>query len=49
MVTEVKSQDYPLRRKFDRMDWLARNGEFLSPECITKCLLAFKDLYKADN
>jgi len=33
----------------DRMDWLARNAEFLSPESITKCLLAFKDLYNFDN
>jgi len=31
------------------MDWLARNAEFLSPESITKCLIAFKDLYKAEN
>ena len=48
-VTEVQSLDYPLRRKFDKMDWLARNAEFLSPESITKCLIAFKDLYKAEN
>jgi hypothetical protein len=31
------------------MDWLARNSEFLSPESITKCLIAFKDLYKSEN
>ena len=31
------------------MDWLARNAEFLSPESITKCLLAYKDLYNFDN
>ena len=48
-VTEVQSVDYPLRRKFDKMDWLARNAEFLSPESITKCLITFKDLYKAEN
>ena len=33
----------------DRMDWLARNAEFLSPEAITKCLLAYKQLYNFDN
>lgn len=27
------------------MEWLARNAEFLSPDAITKCLLAFKELY----
>ena len=31
------------------MDWLARNAEFLSPESITKSLIAFKELYKAEN
>ena len=31
------------------MDWLARNSEFLSPEAITKCLLAYKELYNFDN
>ena len=31
------------------MDWLARNAEFLSPDSISKCLLAFKDLYNNDQ
>ena len=31
------------------MDWLARNAEFLSPEAITKCLLAYKQLYNFEN
>lgn len=33
----------------DRMDWLARNAEFLSPESIIKCLNAYKDLYNSHN
>lgn len=33
----------------DRMDWLARNAEFLSPESILKCLTAYKDLYNSDD
>lgn len=33
----------------NEMDWLARNAEFLSPDSITKCLLAFKELYNSDN
>lgn len=31
------------------MEWLARNAEFLSPDAITKCLLAFKDLYNTEQ
>lgn len=31
------------------MEWLARNAEFLSPDAITKCLIAFKELYNTDN
>jgi hypothetical protein len=33
----------------NRMDWLARNVEFLSPDQITRCLLAFKELYSSQN
>jgi len=33
----------------DRMDWLSRNAEFLSPDSITNCLIAYKDLYNFDN
>ncbi len=33
----------------NQMDWLARNSEFLSPDCISKCILAFKDLYSNDQ
>jgi hypothetical protein len=33
----------------NRMDWLARNAEFLSPDSINKCLLGFKELYHSDN
>ncbi len=31
------------------MEWLARNAEFLSPDSITKCLMAFKELYNTDK
>jgi hypothetical protein len=37
-----------MREKMNEMDWLARNAEFLSPDAITKCLLAFKELYNTD-
>lgn len=33
----------------DRMDWLARNAEFLSPESILKCLNAYKELYNSED
>ena len=33
----------------DLMDWLARNAEFISPEAISKCLIAFKQLYNFDD
>ena len=49
MVNEVSNEEIVLRQKFDKMDWLARNSEFLSPESITKCLIAFKDLYKSEH
>ena len=31
------------------MDWLARNSDFLSPDQITKCLLAFKEQYAGSS
>lgn len=31
------------------MDWLARNSDFLSPDSITRCLIAYKELYSSDN
>ena len=49
MVQELRMDEIHLSQKMDRMDWLARNAEFLSPESITKCLLAYKDLYNFDN
>ena len=49
MIQEVKSGDRPIRDKMDRMDWLARNAEFLSPDQITKCLLAFKDQFNGQS
>ena len=33
----------------NRMDWLARNAEFLSPEQITKCLLSFKEQFNGSS
>jgi hypothetical protein len=49
MINEIKSVDLSFRDKMNRMDWLARNAEFLSPDSITKCLLGFKELYNTDN
>ena len=49
MVQELRMNEVHLTQKMDRMDWLARNAEFLSPESITKCLLAYKDLYNFEN
>ena len=49
MVNDVKSVDVSFKDKMNRMDWLARNAEFLSPDSITKCLIAYKDLYNTDN
>jgi len=49
MIHVVKSGDRTARDKMDRMDWLARNAEFLSPDQITKCLLAFKDQFNGQS
>lgn len=49
MVQELRMQEVGLNQKMDRMDWLARNAEFMSPESIIKCLAAFKDLYNFDS
>jgi len=32
MIQIVKSVDNPIKDKMNRMDWLARNAEFLSPD-----------------
>ena len=32
MIQDVMSVDKPMRDKMNRMDWLARNAEFLSPD-----------------
>jgi hypothetical protein len=45
----VGTADRPLRDKMNRMDWLARNADFLSPDQITKCLLAFKDQFSSGS
>lgn len=49
MINDVKSVDLSIREKMNRMDWLARNAEFLSPDSITKCLIGFKELYNTEN
>ena len=49
MINDVKSVDLTTKDKMNRMDWLARNADFLSPDTITKCLLAYKELYITDN
>ena len=49
MINEVRSVDLGIRDKMNRMDWLSRNAEFLSPDSITKCLLGFKELYNPEN
>ena len=49
MIQEIKSVDNPVKDKMNRMDWLARNAEFLSPDQITKSLLSFKDLFNGKS
>jgi hypothetical protein len=44
-----RSTEHSLRDKFNEMDWLARNSEFLSPDAITKSLLAFRELYTSEH
>jgi hypothetical protein len=45
MIQEVGTPDRPIRDKMNRMDWLSRYTDYLSPDQITKCLLAFKDQF----
>ena len=49
VVNDIKSPDLSIKEKMNRMDWLAWNAEFLSPDSITKCLLGFKELYNTEN
>ena len=35
--------DMSIVRKMEAMEWLSRYSEFVSPEYITKTILAFKD------
>ena len=48
-IIEIRSPDNSYRDKMNEMEWLARNAEFLSPDAITKCLMAFKELYNPTN
>jgi len=48
-VNIIRSGDHAVKEKLNEMEWLARNAEFLSPDAITKCLIAFKELYNTDN
>ncbi len=36
--------DIPIVRKMEALEWLSRYSEFISPEYITKTILAFKDV-----
>jgi hypothetical protein len=45
----IRSGEHSIREKMNQMEWLARNAEFLSPDSITKTLLAFKELYNTDR
>ena len=48
-INIIRSSDYAFKEKMNEMEWLSRNAEFLSPDSITKCLLAFKELYNTDH
>ena len=48
-IQRIRSTEHSVKDKFNEMDWLARNAEFLSPDSITKTLLAFKDLYNTEH
>lgn len=41
-INDINNKNKDLQTKMDRMGWLARNSEYLSPENITRCLTAFK-------
>ena len=45
----IRASECSFREKMNEMEWLARNAEFLSPDSITKCLLAFKELYNTEH
>lgn len=49
VINSVKAEETGIKEKIDALDWLARNSEFLSPDTITKCLMAFKELYTSEN
>jgi hypothetical protein len=49
VINDIKSVDLTIKEKMNKMDWLARNAEFISPDSITKCIMSFKELYNTDN
>jgi hypothetical protein len=49
MIQIVRASDNPLKDKINKMDWLARNIDYISPDQITKCILAFKENYNIKN
>ena len=49
MIMDVRSGDAGFKQKMNRMGWLARNAEFLSPDQITKCLMAFKEQFNGTS
>ena len=38
-----------LKIKMDKMGWLSKNARYMSPECITKCLVAYKEQFNGQN
>lgn len=44
IVTLIESESVPLSQKMDQMEWLSRSIEFISPEAITKCLIAYSQI-----
>ena len=49
MIQDVRSTDLGFKNKMNRMGWLARNSEYISPEMITKCLVAFKEQFNGTS
>ena len=41
----IRNPDMAITRKMEALEWLSRYAEFISPEYITKTILAFKDVH----
>ena len=44
-MATIKSKEISISEKMNQMEWLARNSEFLSPDQVSKCLSAYKQLF----